>query len=72
MTKLVSYFTPRISRLESENKLIMFGLQAFIKTYLVVDKILTLQESKISKKKNLKISNNSISITLQEERNYEQ
>jgi len=35
MTKLVSYFTPRISRLQSENKLIMFGLQAFIKTYLI-------------------------------------
>lgn len=30
-----SYFTPRMSRLEHENKLIMFGLQAFIKTYLI-------------------------------------
>lgn len=30
-----AYFTPRMSRLEHENKLIMFGLQAFIKTYLI-------------------------------------
>ena len=35
ITKLVSYFTPRMSRLEGENKLVMFGLQAFIKTYLI-------------------------------------
>lgn len=34
LTKIVSYFTPRMSRLENEDKLIMFGLQAFIKTYL--------------------------------------
>lgn len=30
-----AYLTPRMSRLEHENKLIMFGLQAFIKTYLI-------------------------------------
>lgn len=35
MTKLVSYFTPRMSRLKGEDKLIMFGLQGFIKTYLI-------------------------------------
>lgn len=35
ITKLVSYFTPRMSRLDGENKLVMFGLQAFIKTYLI-------------------------------------
>lgn len=35
LTKLVSYFTPRMSRLNQEDKLIMFGLQAFIKTYLI-------------------------------------
>ena len=35
VTKLVSYFTPRMSRLEDEEKLVMFGLQAFIKTYLI-------------------------------------
>lgn len=35
LTKMVSYFTPRMSRLEGQNKLIMFGLQAFIKEYLI-------------------------------------
>lgn len=35
VTKLVSYFTPRMSRLEHEDKLIMFGLQSFIKQYLI-------------------------------------
>lgn len=35
ITRLVSYFTPRMSRLSGENKLVMFGLQAFIKEYLV-------------------------------------
>jgi nicotinamide phosphoribosyltransferase len=35
LTKLVSYFTPRMSRLEGEEHLIMFGLQAFIKEYLI-------------------------------------
>lgn len=35
LTRLVSYFTPRMSRLTNEPKLIMFGLQAFIKQYLI-------------------------------------
>lgn len=35
LTKLTSYFTPRLSRIQEDNELIMFGLQAFIKTYLV-------------------------------------
>lgn len=35
MTKIVSYFTPRMTRLDGENDLIMFGLQAFIKQYLI-------------------------------------
>jgi len=35
LTKLVSYFTPRMSRLDGEDKLVMFGLQAFIKQYLI-------------------------------------
>lgn len=35
LTKLVSYLTPRMTRLDNENKLIMFGLQAFIKQYLI-------------------------------------
>lgn len=35
LTKLVSYLTPRMSRIEGEDKLIMFGLQAFIKEYLI-------------------------------------
>lgn len=35
ITKLVSYFTPRMSRIEGEDKLVMFGLQAFIKEYLI-------------------------------------
>ncbi|MDF2820125.1 MAG: nicotinate phosphoribosyltransferase [Clostridiales bacterium] len=35
ITKLVSYFTPRMTRIEQEDKLIMFGLQAFIKQYLI-------------------------------------
>ena len=33
-TLLTSYFTPRMSRLENEDKLVMFGLQSFIKKYL--------------------------------------
>ena len=32
---LTSYFTPRMSRLQNEDKLVMFGLQAFIKKYLI-------------------------------------
>ena len=35
LARLVSYFTPRMSRLDGQNKLIMFGLQAFIKEYLI-------------------------------------
>lgn len=35
MTYLVSYFTPRISRLKNEQSVVFFGLQAFIWTYLV-------------------------------------
>lgn len=35
LTKMVSYFTPRMSRLEGEDKLVMFGLQGFIKDYLI-------------------------------------
>ena len=35
LTKMVSYFTPRMSRLTGQNKLVMFGLQAFIKEYLI-------------------------------------
>ncbi len=35
ITKLVSYFTPRMTRIEGQNKLVMFGLQAFIKHYLI-------------------------------------
>lgn len=31
LTKLVSYLTPRMTRLVNEDKLIMFGLQSFIK-----------------------------------------
>ncbi|MDR0563845.1 MAG: nicotinate phosphoribosyltransferase [Azoarcus sp.] len=34
-TKIVSYFTPRMSRLADETHLVMFGLQAFIKTCLI-------------------------------------
>jgi len=35
ITKIVSYYIPRMSRLEGEDKLVMFGLQAFIKEYLI-------------------------------------
>ncbi|MGL5149333.1 MAG: nicotinate phosphoribosyltransferase [Clostridium sp.] len=35
MTKLVSYWTPRMSRKEKMNKVVMFGLQPFLKKYLV-------------------------------------
>lgn len=35
LTRLVSYFTPRMSRLHGQDKLVMFGLQAFIKEYLI-------------------------------------
>lgn len=35
LTRLVSYLTPRMSRLEGEDHLILFGLQAFVKEYLI-------------------------------------
>lgn len=35
ITKLVSYLTPRMTRLDQEEHLVMFGLQAFIKQYLI-------------------------------------
>ena len=35
ITKIVSYYTPRMSRISGEDKLVMFGLQAFIKEYLI-------------------------------------
>ena len=35
ITKLVSYYTPRVSRLEDVDKVTFFGLQGFIKTYLI-------------------------------------
>ena len=35
ITRIVSYFTPRMSRLEGQDRLVMFGLQAFIKEYLI-------------------------------------
>lgn len=35
ITKSVSYFTPRMSRVDQWDFVVMFGLQAFIKTYLI-------------------------------------
>lgn len=35
MTKLVSYWTPRMSRKDDMDKVVMFGLQPFIKKYLI-------------------------------------
>lgn len=35
ITKSVSYFTPRMSRVQRWDSVVMFGLQAFIKTYLI-------------------------------------
>lgn len=35
LTKLVSYYTPRMSRLEDTDKVVMFGLQGFINEYLM-------------------------------------
>lgn len=35
ITKSVSYFTPRMSRIKMWNHVVMFGLQGFIKTYLI-------------------------------------
>ena len=33
--KSVSYFTPRMSRVKMWDTVVMFGLQAFVKTYLI-------------------------------------
>ena len=35
ITKIVSYYTPRMSRISDEDELVMFGLQAFMKEYLI-------------------------------------
>lgn len=35
ITKSVSYFTPRMSRVDRWQEVVMFGLQPFIKTYLI-------------------------------------
>lgn len=35
LTKMVSYYTPRMSRLKDTHKIVLFGLQAFIKEYLI-------------------------------------
>lgn len=35
LTKLVSYWVPRKSMLENQNEMVFFGLQAFIKEYLM-------------------------------------
>ncbi|MCL2496847.1 MAG: nicotinate phosphoribosyltransferase [Clostridiales bacterium] len=35
ITKIVAYYTPRMSRINDEDKLVMFGLQAYIKSYLI-------------------------------------
>lgn len=35
ITKSVSYFTPRMNRVKRWDKVVMFGLQGFIKTYLI-------------------------------------
>lgn len=35
ITKSVSYFTPRMSRVKRWGEVVMFGLQGFIKTYLI-------------------------------------
>lgn len=35
VTKVVSYFTPRMSRLRGQTHLVMFGLQGFIKEFLI-------------------------------------
>lgn len=37
MTRLVSYFTPRMSRIEGVNEIVVFGVQAFVKKYLTDD-----------------------------------
>lgn len=35
LTKLVSYWTPRMSRKENMDKVVMFGLQSFLKKYMI-------------------------------------
>ena len=35
LTKLVSYWVPRKSMLKTQDKMVFFGLQAFIKEYLI-------------------------------------
>ena len=35
LTKMVSYYTPRMTRLDDTEKVTLFGLQAFIREYLV-------------------------------------
>lgn len=35
LTKMVSYYTPRMSRLQDTGKITLFGLQAFIQEYLI-------------------------------------
>ena len=35
LTKLVSYVTPRMSRLENQDHMVLFGLQGFLKKYLI-------------------------------------
>ena len=35
ITRIVSYFTPRMSRIPGWDKVVMFGLQGFIKDYLI-------------------------------------
>lgn len=35
LTKMVSYYTPRMSRLGDTDKVTLFGLQAFIQEYLI-------------------------------------
>ena len=37
VAKVVSYFTPRMSRLKDQNSLIVFGIQGFIKEFLIED-----------------------------------
>ena len=37
VTKVVSYFTPRMNRLKRVDYVVMFGLQSFIKEYLIHD-----------------------------------
>ena len=35
MTRSVSYFTPRMSRIDRWDRVVMFGLQGMIKTYMI-------------------------------------